>query len=69
VSGNSEAARKVAAEKLAIDPDHFKRIGAMGGRKSRGGGFTYMAIYAPDAHRMASAKGGRISRRGKTAEK
>ncbi|HEX6462148.1 MAG TPA: hypothetical protein VFZ58_02615 [Candidatus Saccharimonadales bacterium] len=43
--------------------DFYARIGAMGGKKSRGGGFAANR----DLARLAGAKGGRISRRRKTA--
>ncbi len=44
--------------------DFYARIGAMGGKKGRTGGF-----YANrDLARMAGAKGGRISRRTKKAQ-
>lgn len=41
--------------------DFYAKIGAMGGKKSRGGGFAANR----DLARMAGAKGGRKSRRGK----
>jgi general stress protein YciG len=42
--------------------DFYKRIGAMGGKKGKTGGFYANRELA----RIAGAKGGRISRRGKT---
>jgi len=44
--------------------DFYARIGAMGGSKSRGGGFAAN----PELARKAGAKGGRISRRGKATK-
>lgn len=44
---------------------HQATIGAKGGRNSTTGGFAWMARVTPDAHRRASAKGGRISRKTK----
>lgn len=46
---------------LARDPDFYKRIGAIGGRNGTTGGFAAN----PELARIAGAKGGRISRRGK----
>lgn len=43
-------------------PDFYRRIGAMGGKKGTTGGFFANRELA----RIAGAKGGRISRRGKS---
>lgn len=45
--------------------DFFRQIGAVGGRKGTTGGFAANRELA----RIAGAKGGRISRRGKSANK
>lgn len=42
-------------------PDFYRKIGAMGGKKGKTGGFFANRELA----RIAGAKGGRISRRGK----
>lgn len=42
--------------------DFYKRIGAIGGRKSKGGGFAAN----PELARIAGRKGGLKSRRGKS---
>lgn len=47
----SDGARKSVITKKKKDPDFFKKIGAMGGKKSRGGGFS-----DPNAAREAAAK-------------
>lgn len=46
---------------LAKNPNHYKEAGRLGGLKSRGGGFAS----DPELARVAGAKGGRISRRGR----
>ena len=54
-----KAAAKTNKEKYGAD--FYGKIGAMGGRKGRTGGFFANRELA----RIAGAKGGRISRRGK----
>lgn len=52
-----------STNKQKYGPDFYAKIGAMGGKKGRTGGF-----YANrDLAREAGAKGGRISRRTKSA--
>lgn len=52
---------KLAAEKIRQrDPDHWRRIGAIGGKNGTTGGFATMDS---ELHRLVSSKGGRISRR------
>jgi general stress protein YciG len=59
--GGKSAAK---TNKAKYGPDFYARIGAMGGKKGRTGGF-----YANrDLARTAGAKGGRISRRTKTTK-
>jgi len=54
-------AKAAATNKAKYGADFYARIGAMGGKVGRTGGF-----YANrDLARIAGAKGGRISRRGK----
>lgn len=49
--------------KLRHGPNFYAQIGKMGGRKSRNGGFAANR----DLARIAGAKGGKKSRRGKKA--
>lgn len=55
-------AAKTSKEKYG--KDHYEKIGAIGGRKSRGGGFAAN----PELARVAGAKGGHRSKRGKAKE-
>lgn len=50
-----------ATNKTKHGKDFYARIGAMGGKKGRTGGFAAN----PELARIAGAKGGRISRRRK----
>lgn len=61
MAGNKQGGKAAAAKNLSRDPDFYKKIGAMGGKKSRTGGFYANRELA----RIAGAKGGRISRRTK----
>ena len=56
--------RQIAVQKIKdkFGSDWYARIGKIGGRKSRGGGFASMTYEQCAA---AGRKGGRISRRGK----
>lgn len=58
ISGGKTAA---ATNKKRHGADFYARIGAMGGKKGKTGGFAAN----PELARIAGAKGGRISRRGK----
>ena len=40
MSGNYEGGIKAAKKNKENDPDHYRRIGKLGGSKSRGGGFA-----------------------------
>lgn len=62
MSGTIAGGKKAAAKNLAKDPNFYKRIGAMGGANGHTGGFAANRELA----RWAGAKGGRISRRGKS---
>lgn len=53
MSGNSKGGKKAAATLKSCNPDFYKEIGRMGGRKSRGGGFTNN----PELARKAGEKG------------
>jgi len=63
MAGTKDGGQKAAAtNKTKYGKDFYARIGAMGGKMGHTGGF-----YANrDLARKAGAKGGRISRRGKS---
>ena len=62
MAGTKTGGTKAAAtNKAKHGADFYARIGAMGGKKGRTGGFAANPALA----RIAGAKGGRISRRGK----
>lgn len=53
----TEGARIAVAKILARDPDHYRKIGRAGGKKSRGGGFTKGSEHT----RIAGRKGGTVT--------
>ena len=62
MAGTKDGGTKAAAtNKTKHGKDFYARIGAMGGKKGRTGGFAAN----PELARIAGAKGGRISRRRK----
>lgn len=63
MAGTKEGGRAAALRnKELYGKDYYAKIGSLGGKKSRTGGF-----YADrELARTAGAKGGRISRRGKS---
>lgn len=64
MAGTKEGGKAAAATNRAkYGPDFYAKIGAKGGKKGRTGGFFANRELA----RVAGAKGGRISRRGKTS--
>ena len=64
--GTKEGGKKAAAtNKSRHGKDFYARIGAKGGKLGHTGGFAAN----PELARIAGAKGGRISRRTKKAEK
>lgn len=63
MAGTIEGGRKAAKTNLANNPNFYKEIGAIGGKRSTKGGFYANRELA----RKAGAKGGRISRRKKVA--
>lgn len=64
MAGTKAGGTKAAAtNKAKHGADFYARIGAIGGKKGRTGGFAAN----PELARIAGAKGGRISRRGKKA--
>lgn len=63
MAGTKEGGAAAAAtNKAKYGEDFYKNIGAMGGKKGKTGGFFANRELA----RVAGAKGGRISRRGKS---
>lgn len=62
VSGNRIGGLKTAETNKKRDPDHYHKIGRLGGLKSRGGGFAAMT---PEQRSEAGRKGGANSRKGK----
>lgn len=62
MAGTKSGGQKAAATNKALHgSDFYAKIGAIGGKKGRTGGFAANPALA----RIAGAKGGRISRRGK----
>jgi len=65
MAGTKDGGKSAAAtNKAKYGPDFYAKIGAMGGKKGRTGGFYANRELA----RAAGAKGGRISRRTKKVE-
>ena len=65
MAGTREGGLKAqATNKLRYGDNFYKGIGKLGGTKSRGGGFAAN----PELARLAGAKGGKISRRGKSTK-
>lgn len=65
MAGTKDGGKSAAAtNKAKYGPDFYAKIGAMGGKKGRTGGFFANRELA----RAAGAKGGRISRRTKKVE-
>lgn len=72
MAGNSKGGKLAAAKNLARDPDFYAKIGAKGGKNGKTGGFASNVVgedglTGAQRARIAGAKGGRISRRSKTA--
>lgn len=68
MAGTREGGKKAAAKNLAKDPDFYGKIGSMGGRKSKTGGFASKKVgkdglTGQERARIAGAKGGAASRR------
>ena len=62
MAGTKAGGQKAAATNKALHgSDFYAKLGAIGGKKGRTGGFAANPALA----RIAGAKGGRISRRGK----
>jgi general stress protein YciG len=65
MAGTRSGGRKAAAtNKQRYGMNFYESIGRLGGRKSRGGGFAKN----PELARQAGARGGRASRRTKSAD-
>jgi general stress protein YciG len=73
MSGTANGGKKAAKANWANNPDHYKIIGAMGGKASgpdyqvggkKASGFAAMT---PEMRAAFGAKGGKLSRRSKTA--
>jgi len=60
---NKSCGVKAAQKNLERDPNFYAKIGSKGGKNGHTGGFAAN----PELARIAGAKGGRISRRKKTA--
>ncbi len=63
---------KARDKNLARDPDHYKKMGRLGGKASGNGGFASTAIgrdglTGPKRAQKVGQIGGRISRRGKAS--
>lgn len=67
-------AKAAATNRSKYGPDFYARIGSMGGKLGRTGGFASSTVgkdglTGRERARSAGANGGRISRRGKKATK
>jgi len=63
---NVEAGKIKRDKLLAIDPDYYKKMGALGGAKGHGGGFAYMKAHGQlDKVRELGRKGGALGKRTK----
>lgn len=61
MANNREGGAKTRDKLLARDPDYYKKIGAIGGKNGHTGGFAAN----PELAKIAGAKGGKKSKRGK----
>lgn len=73
MAGNRLGAQKAVRKILEKDPDFYRRIGSTGGKRSTNGGFACLEVgkdglTGAERAKVAGAKGGRISRRGKARE-
>lgn len=66
MSGTKAGGVKTVAKNLASDPNYYKRIGALGGVKSRTGGFAAGEDGKARA-RKYGAIGGKVSKRRKVS--
>lgn len=65
MSGTKEGGNKAKLKNLAKDPDFYKKIGIIGGKNGKTGGFYYSWINGLNWQIEAGRKGGRKSRKGK----
>lgn len=66
MSGTITGGKLALAKILAKNPNHFKEIGAIGGRNGHGPNYNSgFAAMTPEKRREAGARGGRISRKTK----
>lgn len=70
MAGTREGGLKAKMKNLAHDPNYYATIGRMGGANGHCGGFASDAVGKDgltgyERARIAGAKGGRISKRGK----
>lgn len=69
MSGTRQGAARAVATIKEKDPDFYKRIGQLGGRKGTSGGYYYAKLhYSEDDPRHpknAGYKGGKLSKRSK----
>lgn len=63
MAGNRASGLSSRDRLLAIDPDWYAKIGAIGGKKKVPKGF---ALMSPEKHKGASSKGGLKSKRTKS---
>lgn len=70
MAGTKAGGIKTRETILARDPDHYRKVGALGGKKTYESGKLALVSFAsdPERARRAGAKGGYISRRGKKHE-
>lgn len=62
MAGTKTGGQKAAHKNKQNDPDFYKKIGRIGGKKGKTGGFASN----PELAKVAGKKGGKISRRGKS---
>ena len=61
LSGSVAGGKKAAAVNMTKDPDFYRKIGAIGGKNGNTGGFASN----PKLAKLAGARGGHLSKRGK----
>lgn len=64
MAGNREGGIKSAKKILASDPDFYRKIGRIGGKKSTKGGFYADRNRASLAGKLGGKLGGKMSKRG-----
>ena len=73
MAGTVEGGKNARDTVLAKDPDFYKKIGSIGGKRSSNGGFASSVVgedglTGRERARIAGAQGGSISRRVKRAD-